>query len=270
MRLALAALPLVLAACGDNVTNIIQAPAAGSGGAGVGMASSAEASSSAGAGGHGGAAQASSVSTVASSSESSATAGSGGAGGIVPPECVVPGDCPGVDNECRSRTCSAGKCGVSFVPAGTPLAVQVPGDCATAVCDGTGAMTTQDAPADVEDDGLECTVDACPGPTHTPKAQGTSCLSTCGCPPCGGDPLQNPDCVFGLCNAGACVGYIPVKCKIGNTTYTGCDGFSHPGVLVSFPSGFCYGTKSETGYCAPGDQCGASVNGTFQGAGTCQ
>lgn len=263
MKLAPALALVLLAACGDSTTNIYQAPATtGAGGATTSTTAN-------GSGGEGGSTSSttSTSSTGSTASSSSTGGGQGGAGGIVPPECVVAGDCPGVDNECRSRSCTAGVCGVAFVAAGTPLAVQVVGDCATATCDGAGEIASEYDAADLIDDGNDCTNDTCTpqGPSYAPKPMGDSCLSTCGCPPCGGDPLQNPDCVFGLCNAGACVGYIPVKCKLGNITYTGCDGFTHP-YSIGFATGSCNGSSTaSTGYCPPGAACSVE----FSSGGVC-
>lgn len=88
----------------------------------------------------------------------------------MPPECVLGQDCPGTDNECRTRTCEAGVCGVDLVLAGTPLAVQTDGDCYTAVCDGAGNTSTAYEVTDIVADGTDCTSDLCTmqGPTHPP------------------------------------------------------------------------------------------------------
>ena len=40
--------------------------------------------------------------------------------------CSAPSDCPGVDDECKARTCSAGACGFAFTANGTPVAMQTP------------------------------------------------------------------------------------------------------------------------------------------------
>src|SRR5262245_33263943 len=46
-------------------------------------------------------------------------AGVGGAGGLQ--ECTTAEDCVGVDNECQTRSCDSGRCGMHYSPAGTPL-----------------------------------------------------------------------------------------------------------------------------------------------------
>lgn len=180
--------------------------------------------------------------------------GVGGTGGTGGAECFTSQDCPGVDDECRTRTCINELCGVDLTPAGTPAGPQALGNCALGVCDGAGNLTQQDDPSDVEDDGQECTDDACPGPTHMAKTKGTACSQ-------GGGHL---------CDGGACVAFIPVKCKIGNTTYTACDGQNHPGLIIAIPMGGLCDDASDFGYCAPGDFCTVNVNGQSQGTGTCQ
>src|SRR5262249_30792352 len=92
--------------------------------------------------------------------------------------CAAPSDCPGVDDECKTRTCSAGVCGFNFAPNGTPLGMQTPGDCKKQVCDGSGntvnAADDTDLPAD---DGNQCTSEACSGgvPSHPPAPVDTAC-----------------------------------------------------------------------------------------------
>ena len=43
-------------------------------------------------------------------------------------ECLMAAVCPGQDNECQTRTCSAGKCGFNYVAQGTRTAMQKAGD----------------------------------------------------------------------------------------------------------------------------------------------
>src|SRR5262249_49400865 len=61
-------------------------------------------------------------------------------------ECLGAADCPGVDSECQQRTCTAGACGLSFAPSGTPVSTQTSGDCKKNVCDGTGNTISMDDP----------------------------------------------------------------------------------------------------------------------------
>src|SRR6185369_3375238 len=80
---------------------------------------------------------------------SSSTGGSGGAGGG---GCATAADCPGMDTDCQTRTCTAGVCGLSFVPKDTPVFQQTPGDCHSSVCDGSGGVSLIVDDTDVPDD----------------------------------------------------------------------------------------------------------------------
>ncbi|HHH30090.1 MAG TPA: hypothetical protein ENK57_17335, partial [Polyangiaceae bacterium] len=109
-------------------------------------------------------------------------------------QCNVPADCVGLppDDECQTRTCTAGVCGQSFAAAGTPLALQTTGDCSELVCDGAGSTMTLIDDTDVPVDGLDCTADVCTMgvPSNPPESAGTACAA-------------------GICDAnGACVGCI--------------------------------------------------------------
>jgi hypothetical protein len=90
--------------------------------------------------------------------------------------CLMPSDCPGMDTECATRTCTAGACGTSFAPSGTPTAVQAAGDCHTNQCDGAGSIVNAVDDTDA-DDLNECTSDLCTQgvPTHTPLPDTTPC-----------------------------------------------------------------------------------------------
>ncbi len=204
-----------------------------------------------------------STTSSSTSTSTSSTGGQGGVGGIVPPECVVPADCPGVDNECRSRTCTAGVCGVDFVAAGTALPAQLVGDCATATCDGAGEVASEYDASDVLDDGNDCTDDACTpqGPTNAAKATGTPCVS-------------------GLCDqAAACVANIPVKCKLngGGSVFVCGDGTGDNNVYwdaskACFPMSAtpCYDIAQVVPcYCPAGTPCQVKL-GLQMLDGTCQ
>lgn len=91
-----------------------------------------------------------------------------GAGACV--ACVGAADCPGADTECSVRTCTAGVCGVSTVPAGGLAATQKAGDCATSTCNAAGAAVAQYDAAD-----------AAPGQT-CPSSTWQTAVPTCGGP----------------------------------------------------------------------------------------
>jgi hypothetical protein len=254
-----------LAACGTSSDPIF-------GEAGPSGASSASSASSSSASASPTASSSSSSSAGGASASSSSASGHGGVGGIAPPECVVASDCPGVDNECRVRSCSAGKCGVDFVPMGTAIAKQTPNDCSTATCDGAGDVSAVYTPNDIDSDGNDCTDDVCSpmGPTHPPKADGEACLSACGCVPCDGAP-NGPKCNHGLCKGASCFAYIPVKCLVNGTTYVGCNGFANQGQIITWTVGqnttSCVGDSAA--FCPKDADCFVSINGTGQGFGKC-
>lgn len=92
-------------------------------------------------------------------------------------ECDLADDCPGVDTECRVRTCLAHECGVGLVAPGIPVAEQTPGDCRLAVCDGAGGITTLTDDSDVGVAPDPCTSVSCLNGdlTHTTLGEGTPC-----------------------------------------------------------------------------------------------
>lgn len=176
-----------------------------------------------------------------------------------PPACTVASDCPGA-SDCASPACIQGECYLMMVPAGMLVAGQVAGDCSDTVCDGMGQTTTIPNEADIEDDNLSCTVDACiAGETvHSPLARGAACQENNG----------------RLCDgAGACVDWIPVYCVTDNplANHYVCDGGAYAGAyFVKWAGGKCDGTKPVPVYCPPGTPCTVSVNGGPEYNGLCQ
>ncbi len=142
-------------------------------------------------------------------------------GGTCRPQCLLGTDCPGSDTECATRTCVDGTCGFEYAVAGLPLATQAPGDCQTAVCDGSGNVGSQPDDGDVPDDGSQCTTDACSGgvpvsealPTGAPCSEngGVICDGTGRCVQCvtpSECPGSDGDCAYRTCTAGQCGFYI--------------------------------------------------------------
>jgi hypothetical protein len=68
-------------------------------------------------------------------------------------------------------------CGTSFLPVGTPLAVQTAGDCQIATCDGAGATAGGADDTDLPDDANDCTDDLCTMgmPSFVPKMAEAAC-----------------------------------------------------------------------------------------------
>jgi hypothetical protein len=218
--------------------------------------SSSSSGTSTGTGGAGGEGGATATATTTGAGGAGGQGGEGGQGGA--PECLQASDC-GQDGPCDLWVCHLGKCLQGFSPQGS-IVDGPAGDCEQLVCDGAGGVVPEPHPNDLPpDDGSDCTTEACdPGPVHPPVATGTSCSTNGGA----------------LCQAGACVPFIPVVCKVGGQVYNGCDGFVHPGIGITWGNGptfgLCNGAAIDVAYCPPGTNCGVSVDGAFKGTGKCQ
>ena len=106
-------------------------------------------------------------------------------------QCLVAGNCPGIDDTCQTRTCLNHSCGMAYALAGTFVANKVAGDCQTTRCDGAGSgVQTADGSDLPADDGNTCTAEVCSGgqPAHPPKPVGTPCNQSGG-NACNGDGL---------------------------------------------------------------------------------
>ncbi len=147
-----------------------------------------------------------------STSSGSTVTGAGGGPGV----CMMPGDCPGQDTACGTRTCQDGMCGVDAKMMGTPVTPDpTKGDCKKPVCDGSGDTTTAADPTDVPNDNNQCTIDACNGdkPSFTNQADGFACTQMGGkkckagqCVAC----VTGTDCSSGVCtNQNTCA---PTSC----------------------------------------------------------
>lgn len=177
---------------------------------------------------------------ASSSSSSSSSGGGGGAGGG---GCASPAECPGEDTSCAARTCMDGVCGIAFMADGELLGddEQLAGDCSSIVCDGAGGTRAEPDALDVDDDANDCTADTCGpnGPEHVMLPKGNACST-------------------GLCDAGACVPFIPVVCNVDGDLYIGCDGVDHQWQIM-FDTGMpqlggCL-SVTDVGFCAPGTGC---------------
>ncbi|MBW2454941.1 MAG: hypothetical protein JRI68_10535 [Deltaproteobacteria bacterium] len=96
-------------------------------------------------------------------------------------ECNGPSDCSDLpaDDECQTRTCTAGACGQDFTSASTPVTAQQLGDCQEVVCDGSGGTQSNDDNGDVPVDNNDCTQDLCSSgtPSNPNEAANTACGS---------------------------------------------------------------------------------------------
>ncbi|MBK8254060.1 MAG: hypothetical protein IPK82_15520 [Polyangiaceae bacterium] len=203
--------------CGDNE----QPPTGGTGASGTGAS-----------GGSGGHAHTGGMSTGAAggSGGTGATGGmTGGSGGT--PECTVAADC-GSSDECRFFSCDGGMCNESFAAEGTAVLAQAASDCKLNVCDGAGAVISEEDNSDVFDDLNECTSNTCLDgvPTNDPLPSGTSCGQN-GTFYCDGakncvECLVNAHCQSGICGGGNICA--PASCgdgsKNGSETDVDCGG----------------------------------------------
>jgi len=130
-------------------------------------------------------------------------------------ECTAAAQCAGQDDECQTRTCDMGVCGVTFKAQGTVTMAQTMGDCKHNQCDGAGNIEVVSDDQDLQDDGNLCTDDTCNMgvPVHTPTAIQTPCgaglkcdgAGQCvGCISAGDCPNPGNECLVATCDAGMC------------------------------------------------------------------
>jgi hypothetical protein len=165
--------------------------------------------------------------------------------------CNAPSDCPGMDTECQSRTCTGGACGLAFQPAGTLAMQQSGGDCHVNQCDGMGAIVSVIDANDPSTDGNQCTTDTCVNgaPVHTAVALGAVCSQNGGVV-CNAASTCVQCNTAAECSSGSCVNNGCQTCtdgaKNGSETGIDCGGGACPGC----------GTGSA---CNSGVDCGSGV-----------
>jgi hypothetical protein len=234
---------------------------------------------------------------------SAGTAGSGGeagsAGSPINPDagtgggtqtCATPDECPGSENDCATRTCTGGACGISFADDGVEVDDQIVGDCHVVVCDGAGKTKQNVADQDVKDDGNECTLDECEAGVekHPFASAGTDCgtgsATQCdGSGKCVGcitkaDCAADTPCTTWACTSGVCTQTFKgtttpcgstASCSSG--TQTNPDKCNGAGACTDFgttPCGaYTCGATSCNTSCTSSAQC---VSGYYCGSGTCQ
>jgi hypothetical protein len=131
--------------------------------------------------------------------------------------CVTAASCAGVDDECKTRTCTANVCGFSFTAAGTATAAQTAADCKKNQCDGAGKIVPVADNTDLPVDNLQCTSDVCTAgaPSNPPTPSGSACNQNGGTTCNGGGqcvqcltastcPGTDTACQTRTCIAGAC------------------------------------------------------------------
>lgn len=157
--------------------------------------------------------------------------------------CAGPGECPGADTDCQTRSCTSGVCGFLYTPPGTKVTEQTPYDCKKNVCNGKGAVSVTFEAGDLQDDSNECTLDGCSNgsPTHANLAAGAPCTDPSK-PVCNGSgacvaclsaaacPGQDTECQTRTCTGGVCgVAFAPLGAPVqvqspGDCKKTVCNG----------------------------------------------
>ena len=153
--------------------------------------------------------------------------------------CTSTTQCPGSDDECKQRTCTAGACGTAFTPANTMVSGQTAGDCKRQVCNGNGAVITITDDTDFPTNSNQCISGTCTqgSPGETFASAGTTCSQNGGavcdgagnCVTC--VPGSNIACYtgptgtdgVGICQAGM------MTCNQEGTGYGACEGEITPG-----------------------------------------
>lgn len=186
--------------------------------------------------------------------------------------CTIAAQCPGMDDFCKSRTCTNGTCGYSFTANGTDLPMgQTSGDCKVLECDGAGNVKTSVLTSDLPVDGNPCTNDTCSmnGSPSNPASPINSACNVGGGDVCDGNgnckkssgnmcatstECLSTFCIDGVCCGSACVGT--------------CKSCAVPGMV-----GTCSNTSAGTdpdNECADQGAMTCGTNGVCDGSGACQ
>ncbi len=143
--------------------------------------------------------------------------------------CLAGADCPGTDNECRTRVCNQNLCGFTYRAAGAPTATQTIGDCKVSTCDGIGNVVPANLDTDVPSDGNPCNSGQCASGTasSSPVALGASCggANICDgakhcvqCVTAANCPGQDTDCQMRTCDTHGVCGFANVALGAPTTT----------------------------------------------------
>jgi hypothetical protein len=214
-------------------------------------------------------------------------------------QCNVPGDCPGTDTECHTRTCTSGMCGIQRQADGFPVSVQNMSDCQINVCDATSNIVPRNDASDVFVDGKVCTRDVCTAgvPENPALDSGTPCTENGGklcngtgtCVQCRDvgdcDASQDNVCNKIRCGSSACV-YVPEPPNtVVPDTVTGdcrrnvCDGSGGVSSIADDSDQPPNGNECATAGCLggtvsvvnkpPGTSCSQNSGTACDGAGNC-
>ncbi len=113
--------------------------------------------------------------------------------------CITASTCPGKDDACKTRTCTANACGFTYASAGIAQSQQA-GDCHRTECDGIGNVQNIVDDSDIPNDGHECTTDICTNgvPSHSNVGSGTECTENGGSVCNGSGACVDPSCTNGI------------------------------------------------------------------------
>ena len=194
------------------------------------------------------------------------------AGGDAGKTCAIPSDCTKPVNECIVATCTMNVCGTTNAVSGTPLAMQTPGTCKKAVCDGSGGTMQVNDNTNVPAATSDCVTPGCSvgAPTMTNVAPDTTCASMGGkvcngagsCVACvmASDCPSSPTlCATPACSSQTCAfanATLGTTCTDGGGTV--CDGL---GKCVSSHCSDGVKDGDETDKDCGGATCGACVDG---------
>lgn len=91
--------------------------------------------------------------------------------------CNVPEDCPGDDDDCKTRTCVENTCGWALTEQYFVVASQTEDDCREQICDGNGNVTWRNDPSDPPVDASGCSTVTCNNGTadYSPKNTNDPC-----------------------------------------------------------------------------------------------
>lgn len=195
--------------------------------------------------------------------------------------CVTGTDCPGTDTDCQTRTCAGGVCGTSNAAAGTVTTAQTVGDCKLQQCDGSGAIVSMAANADLPVDNNDCTDDVCTaGTPSNPNTMsggvctsgGTVCNGSGACVTCltaASCPGADNECQTRTCTAGACgFNFVPAGMPATTQVAGDCKKATCNGAGTSSPTNDDTDLPNDNNPCT-GDACAAgNVVHPFEPAGT--
>ena len=126
-------------------------------------------------------------------------------------QCLAASACPGVDTDCKVRTCSpVGACGFANTAAGTVTTAQTAGDCQETQCNGNGATMSVAKNTDLPVDANQCTDNVCTaGVPSNPNTMSGAACSQMGGVVCSGTGtcvacVTGAQCTSGVCTNNVC------------------------------------------------------------------